>query len=93
MLTIWTDYPEVPQEKRCNIVDTVWMVWFGFGDMFKSVKLVVEFGDTRFLDLSSNVFLMNSILSQPYGWGIAQAKLVNDFESIAIQHVINMNKI
>lgn len=59
--TIWTVYPEGPQEKRCGAVDTAWMVEFELRDMFESVKLVVEFSDACFLDLQSNVFLKNSV--------------------------------
>lgn len=82
----------MPQEKRCGAVDTACMVGFEFRDMFESVKLVVEFGDACLLDLQSNIFLKNSISSQPYGRGIAEAKLVNDFVSIAVQPVIDMNR-
>lgn len=59
--TIWTFYPEEPQEKRCGSVDTAWMVEFELRDMFESFKLVVEFRDACFFDLQSNVFLKNSI--------------------------------
>lgn len=68
------------------------MIGFEFRDTFENVRLVVKFGDACFFDLESNVFLKNSISSQPYGRGSAVAKLVNDFVSIAVQPVISMSR-
>lgn len=73
-------------------MDTAWMFGYRFRDMLENVKLVMEFGDAGFFDLQTNLFFNKDISSQPHSRGSAVAKLVDDLVSIAVQQVINMNR-